>query len=39
MTGRGAQSAWLWRYRVSVGEVKGRTFVKLLEALQAARRH
>ena len=25
--------------RVSLGEVKGRTFVKLLEALQAARRH
>ena len=25
---RGALSAWLWRCRVSVGEVKGRTFVK-----------
>ena len=24
----GALSAWLWRCRVSVGEVKGRTFVK-----------
>ena len=31
--GRGALSVWLWRCRVSVGEVKGRTFVKLLEAL------
>ena len=31
--GRGAPSAWLGRCRVSVGEVKGRTFVKLLEAL------
>ena len=25
-------SAWLWRCRVSVGEVKGRTFVKLFES-------
>ena len=25
--------AWLWRCSESVGEVKGRTFVKLLEAL------
>ena len=31
--GRGALGAWIWRCRVSVGEVKGRTFVKLLEAL------
>ena len=31
--GRGALSAWLWRCRVSVGEVRGKTFVKLMEAL------
>ena len=31
--GRGALSAWLWRCRMSVGEVRGKTFVKLMEAL------
>ena len=30
-SGRGALSAWLWRCRV--GEVRGKTFVKLMEAL------
>ena len=32
-TGRGALSAWQWRCRVSVKEVRGKTFVKLMEAL------
>ena len=31
--GRGALSAWLWRCRASMGEVGGKTFVKLMEAL------
>ena len=31
--GRGALSAWLWRCRMSMGEVRGKTFVKLMEAL------
>ena len=31
--GRGALSVWLWRCRMSVGEVRGKTFVKLMEAL------
>ena len=31
--GRGALSAWLCRCRISVGEVRGKTFVKLMEAL------
>ena len=31
--GRGALSAWLWRCRMSVGEVRGKTFVKFMEAL------
>ena len=36
LTGRrlgGALSAWLWRGRMSMGEVRGKTFVKLIEAL------
>ena len=33
MTGRGALSAWLWRCRVSMGEVRGKTFIKIMEAL------
>ena len=33
LTGRGALSAWLWRCRMSVGEVRGQTFGKLMEAL------
>ena len=31
--GRGALSAWLWKCRVSVGEMKDGTFVKPLETL------
>ena len=31
--GRIALSAWLWRCRMSVEEVRGKTFVKLMEAL------
>ncbi len=31
--GKGALSAWLWRCRVSVGGVRGKTFIKLMEAL------
>ena len=29
--GRGVLSAWLWRCRVRVGEVRGKTFVKLVD--------
>lgn len=31
--GRGALTAWLWRCRVSMGEVRDTTFVKLREVL------
>ena len=33
MAGRRALSACLWRWRVSVGEVRDKTFVNLMEAL------
>ena len=31
--GRGALSAWQWRCKVNMGEVRGKTFVKPMEAL------
>ena len=32
VNGRGALSPWLWRCKMSVGKVRGKTFVKLMES-------